>query len=54
METPPLDALAAIAVHYLLDDKPELVVRAAEPKAFDNEPMSAWVIAQLLHAIPYV
>jgi hypothetical protein len=35
-KAPPLDALNAIAVHYILDDHPELVARASDGDAHDS------------------
>jgi hypothetical protein len=46
---PPLDALAAIAVHFVLDDKPESI---ALPAAWQEcGSMATWIIARLLHAL---
>jgi hypothetical protein len=46
---PPLDALSAIAVHYILDDQPELIASAADGKAHDG--MASWIVARLLYAM---
>jgi hypothetical protein len=54
-KSPPLDALAAIAVHYVLDDKPELIDHAAPADGEAYGDMAAWIMARLLYALqPFV
>jgi hypothetical protein len=48
-KAPPLDVLSAIAVHYILDDHPELIASAADGDAHDS--MATWIVARLLHAV---
>jgi hypothetical protein len=48
-EAPPLDVLSAIAVHFVLDDQPELIASAADEEAHDS--MATWIVARLLHAL---
>jgi hypothetical protein len=48
-KAPPLDVLSAIAVHYILDDHPDLIARAADGEAHDS--LATWIVARLLHAV---
>jgi hypothetical protein len=42
--------LSAIAVHFILDDKPELIGSAANGDAYSD--MAKWIVARLLYAVP--
>jgi hypothetical protein len=47
----PLDALAAVAVHYVLDEKPELIARATLGEEYERYDIATWIVARLLSAL---